>query len=293
MENIRLKPLFALLAAAAISLAFAAEAAAEGSPPDFLRWSFQRPERQRDGSGVLVLRLSSSSGAPLSEARWCTKLFPAQSFRAMGKNPPQPIVSCGDFANGERELRLVSGAPAMADIQAEAVSGGRRMYAQTSAMIFGESLGRAEFPVSSASPPPWPDYAVMSSGHLYWPQTGETFSLVPRGPGPRLAFQAYEDGKAAEGVYADGEWGKGFTPGNDPELNRQRSSAFKAIYFVGETPDGAVYSYTLNIHRSRYANLSVTGGFKVFFAAMGAAALIIIVVFRFRRRALRLAPKPL
>ena len=291
MRIIRLSGAFLALAAAWLCLGPAAEASPPEGAPVFLKWSFERPAPLPGGGMELALSLSASSGEPLSGALWCYKLISMKSFREMGP-PPPPLVYCGAFEDGSGILKISSGQTVLADAQASAVSGGRRMFAQTSTMIFGDSFGSDELPPSNADFPPWPDHGLFSTGFMYWPQTGETFTLVPRGPGPPLEYRVYEDGGPSPGSYARDALGMGFTPDHDPRLNAESASASKAIYFVGTAPDGSVYSYTVYIHRSRYANHSLPAGFAVFSASLGVTGLVILSRRARRGRSLRCALKP-
>jgi hypothetical protein len=260
---------------------------------EFLKWDYRRPHRLQNGNVELVIKLSTRTGEPFGQADWCYKLFSLKGFGDAGlASAPPPAVICGSFADGEDTLRITSGSTMLADIEAAAVVGGKRMYAQAAAMLYGDSIGEYTPPPSNSGAPDWPSYIMGSSRYLYWAQTGDTFTMRAAGPGEPLDYKVYgEDGEPFAGVYKKAAGGNSFVPEHDPELNKVRTAAVKPVYFVGTTPDGGTYAYTLNMHRARDANQSLLGGFVVFFSAMG-LTLVILALVHFGRRSGRLAQKP-
>ncbi|MDR2338657.1 MAG: hypothetical protein LBF40_00745 [Deltaproteobacteria bacterium] len=260
--------------------------------PTFLKWDYLRFPRERNGNMRLELKLSSSTGEPISDAAWSYRLIVLQGFRGKGARAPEPVVYGGTFPEGNYELDIVSGTTVLADVRGTAMVGGRRMYAQASTMIFGDQLGAYKLPPSDAAEPAWPDYLMASSGYLYWPQTGETFSLQPMGPGAPMSYTVYDAKGPSSGSYLPEEGGgNGFVPDHDPTLNAGRSADAKPLYFVGQTKDGSVYAYTLNVHRSRYANMHEALGFLLFFGSLGLTGLILAVRY-LKRRSLSYAVRP-
>jgi hypothetical protein len=204
---------------------------------------------------------------------------------------PEPITIAGNFKENDYTLEIVSGTVVLADILGSALVEGKRMFAQVAVMIYGDSIKEFKLPVSNATMPQWPDYMMMSTGYLFWPRVGETFTLTPKFPGPKLDYKVFSDNGPVVGSYHGTDTALSFVPENDEELNVSNVPIpSKPIYFVSELPDGSIYSYTINIHRSRYASLSLALGFVVFFAAM-LLTLLSILIYRHKRRNLRLAAK--
>ncbi|MDR2405399.1 MAG: hypothetical protein LBE27_03410, partial [Deltaproteobacteria bacterium] len=217
-----------------------------------MKWEYKRPSRLQNGNVRLVMKLVANTGEEISQASFCYRLLPLKNFRELKDKLPDPITITGDFQGSLNTLEIVSGSDMLADVEGTALVGGRRMYAQAAAMIYGDSIGEDTLPVSNGEFPGWPDYMMMSTGYLYWPRVGETFTLVPKGPGAPISYKVYSDNGLVAGSYKGDGRATSFTPENDEELDSAKSSNLaKPIYFVAELADHSVYSYTMNIHRSR------------------------------------------
>lgn len=248
----------------------------------------------------------SGDGSPLEDASWFYRLLPLASYRELLATKDEPVMRAGSFGEGGNEagefagardpspsvfrlgegggfkaegglkLSLASGSYVMADVMASAVVRGRRCYAQTAMLLFGDSMG-ARGPETNSGVPPWPSFDFVGSGDLYWPQTGNAFTLTARGWSPSGPVLAWGDGGPAAGEYAVAENGVSFTPAHDPELSAESSAASKPIFMVAGTTDGGSLCYTFYVHRSRYAgadlHLGVTVAFSAFLlAGLGIAA---------------------
>jgi hypothetical protein len=264
---------------------------------------------------VAELHLVASDGSPPEDASWFYQLLPLASYREVLRAGDAAVMRAGRFEGGAGEaeggglaagglqdpsifrlgeegrarggcrLVVASGIYAMADVLGTALVRGRRSYAQTAMLLFGDSLG-GEPPVSNSVSPGWPSYNFSGSGELYWPQTGHTFTLTAREGTILGPVRALRDTGPVPGEYAGAENGISFTPAHDPELSAESSSATKPVYLVGRLPGGGTLTYTFYVHRSRTAGTDLPLGILLSAAAFAVTGLGIIV-YRSRGRLAR------
>ncbi|MDR2350644.1 MAG: hypothetical protein LBF41_08525 [Deltaproteobacteria bacterium] len=251
----------------------------------YVRWEFKPPPRHKNGAASVSLNLVSSDGKPLSEASWYYKATPLASFRMVDDSAGTAIVR-GSFGDGDNTLTIDSGVYLFVELMGTAVLDGKRHYAQTHGLLFGESLA-VEPPEPGGGPEPdWPSFAFSGSGEIYWPQTGHTFVLSPKGDRGIGEFTAMTPTGKALGEYVDTDGGRGFVPATDKELNAMGATASKPVFFVAGIPDGGSVSYTIYVHRSRYGGEKLNLGFVVFSSTFVGTSFVLILFFR-RRRVLR------
>jgi hypothetical protein len=265
---------------------------------------------------VVELYLASSDGSPVTDASWFYSFRPLESYRRVMETRGPSLMRAGAFESGpaeagglvpEREgrpsvfrlgdsggepgglkLALASGSYVLADVMAAGVVGGRRCYAQTGMLLFGDSEGAHGPRSNAAGYPAWPTYGFGGSGDLYWPQTGQTFTLTAKGAdwSPEGPLHALGAKGPVKGAWSQAPGGAAFTPAHDPELSRQSSAATKPVYIVGALRGGGAVAYTFYVHRSRYAAQSLPLGLALAGAAFLAAGLGILAAYA-RGRAAR------
>jgi hypothetical protein len=297
----------------------AASAVGLGSdaPPPYIRWEYRNPSRHKNGPAVVEMYLVSGDGSPVEDASWFYRFLPLASFRQVMEIKEEPVMRAGTFDQGDAEGRgflpgeeavssvfrlgkddaphgdkrliVASGTYVLAEVMAKATVGGRTCYAQTAMLLFGDSMG-GEPLVSNTVDPHWPSYGFMGSGELYWPQTGQTYTLTVREGEILGHVTAVRDDGPVPGAFVYKEGGTDFTPDHDPELSRESSSATKPVYLVGRTADGGTLSYTFYIHRSRYAASHLSWGVGVSILAFFLTGAVILA-FSLKRRAWRHAPQ--
>ncbi|MDR3154595.1 MAG: hypothetical protein LBW85_10095 [Deltaproteobacteria bacterium] len=276
----------------------------------YIRWEYSHPSRHKNGPAVVELYLVSSDGSPLEDASWFYRLLPLGSYRELLQTKDEPVRRAGTFDRGEAEGRglngagigrasifrlgeaggpkgahklvVASGTYMMVDVLGSALVRGRRCYAQAAMLLFGDSLEAASL-ASNTPENHWPSYGFMGSGDLYWPQTGQSYTLTPRGWVPASRPSAIRDSGPVPGQYSFTGEVTSFTPDHDPELSAQSSSATKPIFMVGRLPDGGAVTYTLYVHRSRYAGTDLGLGIGLFAAALLVTSLGMAAVYVIRR----------
>jgi hypothetical protein len=257
------------------------DAPAAPENPSYIRWEYQPPPRHRNGAAEINLNLVSSDGSPVSDGFWYYKATPLISFRRVMETAPPSTVT-GFFKPGENTLNILSGQFIFVEAMGTAMLNGERHYAQTAVLLYGET-GKVK-PIKSKAPQPlWPSFQFSGSGELYWPQTGHTFTLRARDGCQLGEVSAWSPEGRARGEYVNAEGGRGFVPAADKKLNDQGSAASKPIFFLAEIPGGGSVSYTIYIHRNRYAGENLNLGLIVFFSALTGTGLILGLVFHKRR----------
>jgi hypothetical protein len=278
-------PLKGIFCFSALALFLFSEATLLAADPEpYIRWEYKPPPRHRNGMAGIHLFLASSDGSPITEAFWYYRLINLEDFREIDFQAPPTIVTVF-FTPGENELIIDSGAVVLVEVMGTGLLHGTRSYAQTASLLFGESKGFK--PVTSNGPEPsWPSFQLIRSGETYWPQTGQSFTMVPA-PGFAIGeFAAYEQTGVAKGEFVIGHNGRSFIPASDPQLNAQGSAASKPVYFVAPLEGGGSLSYTIYVHRNRYGGEDINLGLLVFFTGFIATGLVLGRLF-YKRRALR------
>lgn len=276
---------FSLFPALLLSLLFLGEGllcAAEQDP--YIRWEYKSPPRHRNGMAGVNLFLTSSDGAPISDAFWYYRIISLENFREVNFQLP-PIIISGYFEPGTNELVINSGKYILVEIMGSAILHGKRSYAQTGALLFGEGKGY-QLPESNGPEPIWPSFMLIRSGETYWPQTGQSFTMIPRPDFGIGEFAAYEATGPASGTFENGPHGRSFIPAADPKLNAQGSAASKPVYFVAPLEGGGNLSYTIYVHRNRYGGENMNLGLIIFFSGFVVTVFFLARVF-YLRRALR------
>jgi hypothetical protein len=265
---------------------------------------------------VVELYLVSSDGSPLEEASWFYRMHPIESFRSLPTGKNSPVSRAGDFSQGPLEagsfadapydstsvyrvgedidagppsdlkLVLATGTFMLADVMGSAVIRGKRCYAQTALLLFGDSLGGEPLKTNAASPH-WPSFLYHGSGDLYFPQTGQSFTFTVREGTILGPVRALRDEGPVPGEFVPADNGISFTPANDPELSRLPSTATKPVYMLGGLPDGGTVSFTYYVHRNRYAAQDLPMGLGLSGLAFLATGLGILGVYWAGRRAPR------
>jgi hypothetical protein len=251
-----------------------------------VRWEYKPPPRHRNGLATARLELKSSDGSALREAFWYYKATPLESFRRVNyKNKPSVVT--GFFREGESELSITTGQYIFVEVMGTALLGETRHYAQTVLLLYGQAMDPKPIR-STGAEPIWPSFDFVGSGDIYWPQTGNTFTLSSHGNSSLGEVSAWAPEGRAEGEFIQTERGRGFVPATDKELNKLGSAAAKPIFFLASVPDGGNVSFTIYVHRNRYAGENIPLGLLVLFSALIGTSLVLAVVFH-RRRAFRYA----
>jgi hypothetical protein len=256
----------------------------DSSPPPYVRWEYAPPPRHRNGLASVSLELKTSDGSPLKDAFWYYKATPLESLRRVNYKS-KPSVVTGFFKEGENFLQISTGQYIFVEAMGSAVINGSRHYAQTVFLMYGQALDPK--PIRSRGVEPhWPSFNFVGSGDIYWPQTGNAFTLTPKGDIPLGEVSAWSTNGRAMGEYIQTEKGRGFVPATDKELNDLGSAASKPIFFLASEPDGGNVSFTIYVHRNRYAGENINLGLIVLFSSFIGTSLILAFVF-WKRRAFR------
>jgi hypothetical protein len=183
---------------------------------------------------------------------------------------------------GGLKLVVSSGSFVMLEVMGTALMHGKRCYAQTGLLLFGDSSGGSPR-VSNVADPRWPSFRFRGSGDMYWPQTGQSYTFSYREGTVAGPVTAWRDGGKVPGEYAHGEDGVSFTPAHDPELAAQPSMATRPVFLVAATPEGGTLSYTFYVHRSRYAGADLPLGIALCSAAFLLTGLGLMAGYAARR----------
>ncbi|MDR1039851.1 MAG: hypothetical protein LBR80_06705 [Deltaproteobacteria bacterium] len=286
-------------------LAALSPADGEGGPPPYVRWEFSHPAYHSNGPVIVELFLVSGDGSPLEDASWFYRATNLSSYRSVVESGEAPVLRAGTFEAGPAEggefarearwpagifspvvteggrapsdLRLIlsSGGYIKAEVMGAATVRGVRCYAQTAMLLVGDSPGGTRLQ-SNAADPRWPSLAVGGPGNVYWPQTGETYTLGAPGGSLSGPVWAWRDGGPVPGEFGEAEDGVNFTPAADPELSGHSTAASKPVFFVTGTADGGTLAYTFYVHRPRYAAMDVPLGMGVAAAAFAVTGLGIL-----------------
>jgi len=248
------------------SFSFASESSAE-TAPHFIWWSPAPSARTFDGRESLVLTLEASPNFnPDKPPEAWLRVTPQRRFNQPGE-PAKAHWRQGEWSSIEPwTLAVQAGEYVRVEAFARAEIAGRPHYAQTRLLLYGQSGEDGSVPGDLAAPPNRPKFQVSSSGELYWPQTGHAFVFtldgletgeleVWNGQGELL-----DQARDLAGVFK-------YTPAHDPALNRAGIRAGKPLIFVARNSDGDSASYTLVVHRSRWAGFNLRAGLAVFTTA--------------------------
>jgi hypothetical protein len=200
--------------------------------------------------------------SPLERFNRVPDVSSAKVFLVKSSNPSEPLVI---KTGGIQSVRLA----------AKATTGKSVSYAQADFMAFGQSDAGPSAPaVSSLNSfplPDWPSLSLASSGELYWPQTGHSFTIDVSAPlFSQTPMAVWEEGREAPTALVEADFfGKFvYVPPRDPDLDAAGATAAKRLAFVAEFPGGISASLTLKIHRSRVASMSPSLGLGLFGATL-------------------------
>jgi hypothetical protein len=263
---------------------------------------------------VVELFLVSSDGSPVEDASWFYRMIPLEGPIKRGRVPmggdggvmragtfDVGPHEAGDYADakpgrvkifrlgdngkeplGELRLVLASGRNSLVDVIATGLVRGKRCYAQTSSLLYGQSPDMP-FPASNATDPRWPSFGFKGTGGMYLPKAGDRFTLLPREGSWEGPLQAWRDAGPVPGRYGTDGNGYSFTPDDDPELTSEAGFVSKPVFMLARTPDGGTLSYTFYLHRSRYAGQDHPLGIALCAAAFLLTGLSFLAVRVLRR----------
>jgi hypothetical protein len=217
------------------------------------------------------LNLLANGGSKLEDGEYFYRVTPLASYREVAATA-EPYLIKGRFPPGETTLSIESGTYVFLEIQGSALVAGARRFAQTQLLLFGDSPSPPPFS-SNAKDPRWPAYDFRGTGEIFWPQVGQDFILIPRAPtelaGP---IQVWEREAPALGERREEGAGIAFTPATDKKLASQSGRANKPLFFVAPLKGGGSLSYSIYVHRNRYAGENLPLGLLVFSGALAATA---------------------
>ena len=261
----------------------AAERPGQTEAETFMQWSSYSVERLADGQVRLILTLESSRPElhldnPTAfyrlakPARWDEPAAPGEGeIYALDWERPD-----------ELKLVLLSGEFGRATVFARAEIEGRLHYAQTAFNLYGRSrAGARPEPLSLSLPqtPGWPEFSISSEAPLYWPQTGQEFTLKLKGDSIAKNLVVW-DGPRRAAELEPVETGFKYWPEHDPGLDRAGPRASKPLVFVAPINGGGSVSFTLFVHRSRRAGLNMPAGLGVFAAGFLATGIPVCLTRR-------------
>jgi hypothetical protein len=247
----------------------------------FIHWSAAPLERLADGRIKAVLTLESSS--PLENpAAYCRR---ARLGRFDGPGDPEDAeIHALEWEADGRRLVILGGEYARITVFARAEIQGRPHYAQTAFNLYGRAgAGEAPEPSRLSQAPDWPEFLVGSDGPLYWPQTGQTFTLQLKGDQNAAARLAVWDGGRRVAELLPGAAGFQYQPAHDSALDRAGDAASKPLVFVLPIDNGGLASFTLFVHRSRSAGRDLPAGLGLFSAAAAVSGALVWLARRRRR----------
>jgi len=236
----------------------------------FMQWSSASIERLADSRVKLILALESSSpGVLLGNPVVFYRLTRLEHFNETTAPEGAGIHSLSwERSTAGLKIVIFSGEYGRASIFARVEIGGRLHYAQTAFNLYGGS-GAGAFPEPNRLPqaPDWPEFLVSSDGPLYWPQTGQEFTLkIERSGGTSAKNLAVWDNGRQVAEVKPGAAGFRYRPEHDPILDRAGDLASKPLVFVVHSGDGDSVAFTLFVHRSRRAGWNLSAGLWVFAA---------------------------
>ena len=233
--------------------------AAESVPASFIWWSVGTGGGLPDGHFEQTLTLETWPAITVEQPDIWLRVNAGRGAAALWRK--------GEWASSDPWTLIVqSNDYAVVNVFAMTRIDGQPHFAQTRLTLYGQSKETDKNREGSGEGPYWPDFQVRSSGGLYWPQTGQEFSVslnreiqknmeVWSGAGELLG-----EINCSGTVYT-------YTPPHDPALNRAGTNASKPLIFVARINEGGAASFTQIVHRSRFAGLNKKAGLTVFTAA--------------------------
>jgi hypothetical protein len=257
-------------------------AAGSSDQEAFIHWSAAPVERLASGRVRAVLTLESY-GITLENPAAYYRLDRLGRFDGPAA-PKDSEIHGLDWERDTDGLKLVilSGEYARITVFARAETEGRPFYAQTAFNLYGRSEADAA-PVASrlSQAPDWPEFLVGSDGPLYWPQTGQTFTLQLKGSEHGARKLAVWDKGRRLTELTPGAAGFQYQPEHDRTLDHAGDAASKPLVFVLPGDNGGSTSFTLFVHRSRLAGRNLSAGLGLFATAVMVGGAL---VWRARRR---------
>jgi hypothetical protein len=159
--------------------------------------------------------------------------------------------------------------------------------AETSFYLFGKSGKETERENPADKPVLFPIVSILSPAYNYWPQTGEEYTFKVnsgKDPGKSIKIMAIDKKKISPlNPRGNGEFT--YTPPHDRDLDTQSAGAYKGnIIQIKEKRGSRMYkrTYTLLLHRSRYAYLHLKSGLVLVSGTM--AFFLSLVIFTRRKK---------
>jgi hypothetical protein len=248
--------------------------AAENAPDSFIWWSVGTGGILPDGRFEQPLTLETWPVITVEQPEVWLRVNAGRGAAALWRK--------GEWASSDPWTLIVqSDDYAVVNAFARAEIDGQSYFAQTRLTLYGQSKETGKNREGSGEGPDWPDFQVRSNGGLYWPQTGQEFSVslskevqenmeVWSGGGELL-----DEMRHSGTVYT-------YTPPHDPALNWAGTNASKPLIFVARINEGGAASFTQIVHRSRFAGLNKKAGLTVFTAAFLLSCLTAVLARRKR-----------
>ena len=266
-----------------------AEAESTARQERFYLWWHPGVARRVEGGWIrqpLMLRMTGPS-IPEGSVDVFIRTTPMGRFGGDGSDEPPPLwwrVEAAAESEQAYSVDIIGGASFRVVVFGRTRVDDTEHWAVAHFNLYGGAVDPAiRDGIVLEAPPTPPAFGLTSDGEGYWPQTGHCFTLRPDWPGMEaLAAMTVHDeyGRELARLPRTAEGGFAYRPPHDKALDRAGDIAAKPFIFVADAPGGiGTISYTLAVHRSRWANYRLIPGLGVLAGSMAATG-----VFVWRRR---------
>lgn len=233
---------------------------------DYIWIEFKKHVKEKDGSLTQILRIRKSKG--LKNRTGLSKFYNIKAVYNINREKEfyrAPI----QYRNNEAEIKITAGKTSFFKVYVFVITETINYIAETSFYVFGSSKNPIHRDILRTELDFLPNLKIIYPEYNYWPQTGQEFKFLL---GSDKVNFTVNDAKVIDKgnietlkLSPDGKFS--YIPPSDKLLDLQGISAFKGniLYFRMKSNNKITkLTYTLLLHRSRFANLRLKHGIALF-----------------------------